>query len=175
MRLDEPATSAAGTCATRAFGPEAPNAGGERSLRIGGGLGFLFAAILALSGCVQSRPAGIAACGPYYYGYDATTHAVGNRPLGGGASTADWSSVIAGNKVQHSFVASGFSASEDNIARLTDAIAAIGKEADAGSHPRRLNILALSGGGQWGAYGAGLLTGWSQRDAKLPKRGRPVS
>lgn len=31
-----------------------------------------------------------------------------------------------------------------------------------------LNILVLSGGGQWGAYGAGFMNGWSQLEDKLP-------
>lgn len=32
---------------------------------------------------------------------------------------------------------------------------------------QRLDILVLSGGGAWGAYGAGFLTGWSARDPAL--------
>ena len=35
---------------------------------------------------------------------------------------------------------------------------------------QHVDILVLSGGGAWGAYGAGFLTGWSQRD---PSLGRP--
>lgn len=35
---------------------------------------------------------------------------------------------------------------------------------------QHLDILVLSGGGAWGAYGAGFLTGWSKRD---PSLGRP--
>ena len=54
-------------------------------------------------------------------------------------------------------------------ASLADAMAA--RWSGTPGHPHeRAAILVLSGGGAWGAYGAGFLNGWSQRPAAL---GRP--
>src|SRR5581483_4954397 len=51
-------------------------------------------------------------------------------------------------------------------ASLADAMAA--RWTGAPGHPhQRTEILVLSGGGAWGAYGAGFLNGWSQRPAAM--------
>lgn len=57
-------------------------------------------------------------------------------------------------------------------ASLADAVAA--RWSATLDHPRqRAAILVLSGGGAWGAYGAGFLNGWSERPASLG-RTRPA-
>src|SRR5688572_12189699 len=46
---------------------------------------------------------------------------------------------------------------------LAEAIAtSFGTQASNDGPPAPVNILILSGGGQWGAFGAGFMQGWSQ-------------
>jgi len=97
--------------------------------------------------CVQDRPDGISGCGQFLYGYDTDVrHVPGTSP----------------NRFQFVTPADPwFARNEDSFVNaLVDAIDHIPVRA-----PHTLNILSLSGGGQWGAYGAGFLNGWSGFDA----------
>lgn len=51
--------------------------------------------------------------------------------------------------------------------RLIEAIAAAAEWKRSHGRKPTFNVLALSGGGQWGAYGAGFLNGWAEADGKL--------
>jgi predicted acylesterase/phospholipase RssA len=60
---------------------------------------------------------------------------------------------------------------EDEIGHVVGAMQGAKDEAE-GDHPRAsgpITVLALSGGGQWGAFGAGFLKGWGER----PDHSRP--
>ena len=48
-------------------------------------------------------------------------------------------------------------------ASIRSALAARGRTASTGEPTTEPSVLILSGGGAWGAYGAGLLQGWSQQ------------
>ncbi len=75
------------------------------------------------------------------------------------------------------FILAGFALSACVNARPDDAMCPASAELQpsfampqaAHADGRPLDILVLSGGGAWGAYGAGFLTGWSARDPALGK------
>ncbi|HSC18186.1 MAG TPA: patatin-like phospholipase family protein [Rhizomicrobium sp.] len=106
---------------------------------------------LGLMACVQERPDGITGCGQFLYGYNTDARA-DVRHLRGTPP----------NRFQ--FVAPDdpwFARNEDAfVDALVNAIGHIPARV-----PHTLNIISLSGGGQWGAYGAGFLNGWSRVDA----------
>ena len=104
-------------------------------------------ACLGLMSCAQDRPDGIAGCGQYLYGYDSDVRHVGRR-----------------HPDRFQFVTPSdawFARNEDAfVDALVDAIQHIPNRT-----PHTLNVLSLSGGGQWGAFGAGFLNGWSSIDS----------
>ena len=99
----------------------------------------------AVAGCNEPRPEGVSGCNGDYYTF---TRAV--------------SELIELRQVPD-YIAERVGAGHPTFYEdLIDAI----RQMPAGTprQPRYLNVLVLSGGGQWGAYGAGFLNGWRQAD-----------
>ena len=132
--------------------------------------------LILLAGCTQTRPEGVAGCNPYFYGYDPATHSVGIvNPVANWPALATSESPTNQAGLRHHFVPSAkFAPAKEGLTGpLIQAIRDIGVAAKAGKHPPRLNVLALSGGGEWGAYAAGIVHGWANRDAQPAASGNP--
>jgi predicted acylesterase/phospholipase RssA len=111
----------------------------KRSLAITG--------LLALAGCNQPRPEGVAGCSNDYYYFD---QAEIDRLLP--TQPPDYFARRFG----------GDAHAPDLYQELATAIRAMPD--GAAGEVRYLHILVLSGGGQWGAYGAGFMKGWRAAD-----------
>jgi len=119
---------------------------------------FTFALLSLLSACSGPRPAGFASCGQFFYGYDATAHVVDNAKL-------ENNSVLE-TRIQAVPVPANPAAPTADSELIKSLVQAIKEPVQ-----RRIptfNVLVLSGGGQWGAYGAGFLNGWAATDAMGP-------
>jgi predicted acylesterase/phospholipase RssA len=125
----------------------------RNSIRIDrkGGALLVSCLVAALSGCAVTKPPGPTGCAAYIDAMDAPFAPAVTR----GAGPAFGAQVTLETKSR--FVQS--------LDRSLKAMRKRGK--------RSLNVLILSGGGQWGAFGAGFLNGWSdadRRDASVVER-----
>jgi predicted acylesterase/phospholipase RssA len=102
--------------------------------------------VAALGGCAATRPDGVEGCGDHFYPYLPASHYVGDE--------------------RFVFSPTGPDFAQSPVPFENGVLTAVN-----GVPPRRpnyFNILVLSGGGQWGAYGAGFLKGWSEADKTAP-------
>lgn len=112
--------------------------------------------LAALAGCATDRPISVAC--PNFDSFRIPVEMPG--PGGAPASVAAASAAAGGSGPTLSPLA----------ARLAESLAAptvAASAAEPGSDER--HILVLSGGGQWGAFGAGLIDGWSRAGAVHPR------
>lgn len=129
----------AGSAASR------PEARERSNIRIGiKGAAFLSCLGVALSGCAVTEPPGPTGCQAYIDPLDTPFAATGLRS----ATPGFGAEVTLDRQV-------GFTRS---LSSTLSSIKARGKTS--------LNVLVLSGGGQWGAFGAGFLNGWSNADSR---------
>ncbi|MBM3649647.1 MAG: patatin-like phospholipase family protein [Alphaproteobacteria bacterium] len=114
--------------------------------------------ITAAASCDAPRPDGIAGCATDLYEFKPSPH----------SSSAAARSGITGRPTPAFDVQPILPAAQpaDIYQGLIAAIDSLGQQLGppAPGQPRYFNILALSGGGQWGAYGAGFLNGWRAFD-----------
>jgi|GEM_PF-4212900 len=111
----------------------------------GRGIGTLAAValLIGVSACDVTRPPGAVGCQRYVDPLTTEFAAVPERPLSGA-----FGEVLT------------LSPQMTLTGALQRALTAPERQGD-----RSIDILALSGGGQWGAFGAGFLNGWSRADA----------
>lgn len=102
---------------------------------------------LVLDWLDDSKRPGVRGCGDVLYSYDPMLRYVPGEDRAAPGTTPEQ---------QNAFVS-----------RIVDAIAEAAKWKAANGRKPQFNVLALSGGGQWGAYGAGFLNGWAAADARL--------
>jgi predicted acylesterase/phospholipase RssA len=105
------------------------------------------AGLLALAGCNQPRPEGAVGCSNDYYAFD----------------RADSGSVLLTHPPDYVAHRVGGGGGPGMYEVLADAIRAM--PGGTARQPAYLHILVLSGGGGWGAYGAGFMNGWRAADA----------
>lgn len=98
--------------------------------------------LIVLSGCAVTRPPGAVGCQDYIDQLD-TVLVVAEGPTG---------AAVFGSQIDLDTQRGFYQSLQDSLNVLRER----GKTS--------LNILALSGGGQWGAFGAGFLNGWSEAD-----------
>ena len=115
----------------------------------------LLAAIIAA--CSSSRPEGVSGCSDDYYYFERAD--VQREKL---ARVPDYIAKRIGGGTDDRTI----------YDYLTEAISEIPSGTTA--EPRYLHVLVLSGGGQWGAYGAGFLNGWRTAD-EIGKQYRSTS
>ena len=111
-------------------------------------------AFLTSCGPLTTPEKGVQNCAPYQYGLSFAEY------LGRGSSTRPMMSEEILNKFMRPMLQKPL-VSLQSLRRERD-------EASAASEKLQLNILILSGGGQWGAYGAGFLNGWSNYERDFP-------
>jgi len=111
---------------------------------------FVVTGLLAMvvAGCNAPRPEGVAGCSDDFYRFDR------DDPQGEGrGQVTDYSAERIGNSPDRRKLYEG----------MVDAINQI--PAGTREEPGYVHVLVLSGGGAWGAYGAGFLNGWRIADS----------
>ncbi len=105
---------------------------------------------IAVAGCATERPDPLVGCGSQFFGYQPKLEERGVGTEKEMTQSAEFDKE------------SGFARSEAPL--IGSLVAAI----EAAPQRHYFDILVLSGGGKWGAYGAGFLAGWTAADRVAP-------
>ncbi|RMB04391.1 patatin-like phospholipase family protein [Eilatimonas milleporae] len=122
-------------------------------------LTVLLAVLSAACASTPQLPANVSGCGTFFYGYEGQTGYTDIRHGDGSLRRQPKPPIFVGR--------SPFAQTQQpvmyDLLGAVNAVAALDRPPITidGTPTKTVNILVLSGGGQWGAYGAGFLTGWS--------------